>query len=574
MSGVEVLERLGWVVIHASWIGALGAAVLHVALMVLGRASANVRHGVACAALGAVVLAVVVVGFAAFMPSVGAGEAGDQPGSASSMVTPFFSPSAGAAIESGDVAGAGRTGVFAGVLVVVGWALGVAAPWLAVVSLVVTGFALARLGVALVRVSRLSATLRALPDLAARSGVWAERVGRLRGVRVVESTVVAVPMVLSLVRPIVVVPTGLRGSMPSEQLDLIVLHELEHVRRGDPWIALVQVVVEALFAVHPGVRWISHQVRIEREVRCDAGVVRVTGDHRAYGRALLHLADFASSVRPTVLLAATGGDLVIRIRRLSGRRAAIMPHRFALSLAGLVAACGVGVAFAQMLPAVPGERIEIHPYHVTPMERRGFLSDEHGQYRVVSMNGLRSQFADGYEVSLEARYYLETRKARFVLAHSNLEQWLSTHGVIDARLTVLLGESVISVTDLTDILGSSVIPSTIVETPLRDSRFAEDLSDDRGRTTRVCARFELTYEAEGYLDKVLQACDQPLIVRGADALPLPRSDLTTERDASFMQFLVVHDQDFSARTIESPRSGVIQLFEVHGRTTLADATAR
>jgi len=55
----------------------------------------------------------------------------------------------------------------------------------------------------------------------------------------------------------------------------------------------------------------------------------------------------------------------------------------------------------------------------------------------------------------------------------------------------------------------------------------------------------------------------------ADALPLPlaSASLPTERDASFMRFIDVPDREFSAWTIEAPRYGLMEMFEVRGRTT-------
>jgi beta-lactamase regulating signal transducer with metallopeptidase domain len=576
VSTLAFLERLGWVVLHAASIGALAAAAVHLALTVLGRAAAHTRHAVACVALGAVVVAVAAVAVAAFVPNLGARISSALPEPPAPV-----SASLEGAIAEGVVAGeradtprAGLPPARLGALADVRGLLDGVAPWVAALWLVVTGLAVARLLIAVGQLARLRASLRMPPEFArADVGALAQRVGLTRGVEVVESATVTVPMVLGLVRPIVVLPAELRRVMEPQQLDAIVLHELEHVRRRDPWVAHAQVVVEALFALHPGVRWISHQVRLEREASCDAGVVRLTGDQRSYARALLDLADFASSGRRTTLLAATGGDLLIRIRRLSGHRGAVTPRAVAVSFAGLAAACVLGVAVASMPPRAPVAPDASHPYleNRRDLIRDRLLRDEHGDYMVVSGRGTRGA-SDDVEVRLEARFYPDTRQARFVVWHTDLEQNLRTRGVSGARLTLLRGETVIFETNLSDVVTRSVIPSTIVATQPLDSRFLDDLSDDPGRTTRICARFELEYALENYYDLVLQACDQPLIVPRADALPSPLSDLPTERDASFMRFVEVPDREYSVRTIEAPEPGLIQVFEVHGRSSLASPT--
>src|SRR5260221_1217293 len=57
MNAIEALlsrpevERLGWVLLHFIWQGAIGAALLALALFALRRASANARYLMACATL-------------------------------------------------------------------------------------------------------------------------------------------------------------------------------------------------------------------------------------------------------------------------------------------------------------------------------------------------------------------------------------------------------------------------------------------------------------------------------------------------------------------------------------------
>jgi TonB family protein len=63
--------------------------------------------------------------------------------------------------------------------------------------------------------------------------------------------------------------------------------------------------------------WVSAQIRIEREHCCDDLAVEVCGDRIAYARALTSLEEWRGQGRE-LALAATGGSLVGRIRRLLG----------------------------------------------------------------------------------------------------------------------------------------------------------------------------------------------------------------------------------------------------------------
>ncbi len=80
---------------------------------------------------------------------------------------------------------------------------------------------------------------------------------------------------------------------------------------------LLQTLVETLLFYHPAVWWLSRRIRIERENCCDDLAVSLCGDPYAYARALADLEELrADSSR--LVLAATGGSLLYRVRRLIG----------------------------------------------------------------------------------------------------------------------------------------------------------------------------------------------------------------------------------------------------------------
>ena len=110
-------------------------------------------------------------------------------------------------------------------------------------------------------------------------------------------------------------PTGLSAS----EIELILAYELAHVRRHDYAVNFVQIVIEALLFYHPGMWWISNQIRRERENCCDDVAVSFSGDRSRYVRALARLEEQRSAT-PSVVLAATGSSLLHRVRRLLGQR--------------------------------------------------------------------------------------------------------------------------------------------------------------------------------------------------------------------------------------------------------------
>ncbi len=145
----------------------------------------------------------------------------------------------------------------------------------------------------------------------------AERLQLRRAVTVLQSTLAQVPIVVGYLRPVVLLPVSLMTSLPAEQLEAILAHELAHVRRHDFVVNLLQTLVETFFFYHPAVWWLSHQIRVEREHCCDDLVVASFGNRIEYGRALLAIEELRG--RSTVLaLGVADGSLLARIRRIVG----------------------------------------------------------------------------------------------------------------------------------------------------------------------------------------------------------------------------------------------------------------
>lgn len=173
-------------------------------------------------------------------------------------------------------------------------------------------------------------------DLQARFDRIAERVALSRPVRLAQSARIHSPMVIGFLRPILLMPLGLAGSMDPLGLEALLVHELAHIRRHDYLVNVLQCAVEILLFYHPAVWWISRRIRTERELCCDDAAVAWCRDPLLYAETLTRL----QALRPAPLspaLAAGGGDLMSRIKRLlvPGARPGSSTSRFkAFALAG------------------------------------------------------------------------------------------------------------------------------------------------------------------------------------------------------------------------------------------------
>ena len=84
---------------------------------------------------------------------------------------------------------------------------------------------------------------------------------------------IAVPAVVGVFWPAVLLPVRITTTLTTEQIEAILIHELTHIRRRDHLINILQRVIEAFLFFHPGVWWLSSRLRLERELCCDRAVI-------------------------------------------------------------------------------------------------------------------------------------------------------------------------------------------------------------------------------------------------------------------------------------------------------------
>jgi TonB family protein len=118
------------------------------------------------------------------------------------------------------------------------------------------------------------------------------------------------------IRPVILLPVAVACHFPADQIELILAHELAHLRRWDPLANLFQVVLETLYFQHPVVHWISADVRNEREICCDELALSASGGSRhAFVTALAGLGELREQ-HGSLLLAANGGVLLDRVQHM------------------------------------------------------------------------------------------------------------------------------------------------------------------------------------------------------------------------------------------------------------------
>ena len=360
-----IAERLGWMLVHAVWQGALIALVLAGALHLLRRHAPTVRYAACCAALVLLVVLPVATGLlgAPADPPRSASESQSVASEAPRPAAPSAAgpvhvapkPPAGGEADADDAEVAWTAALSAQLTA---WrdaatrAVRPALPWLVAAwaaGLLVAGGRLLGGAWRLRRVRRRQSS-PAPPPWPERMAQVAERLGLQRAVALRVSDAVDGPTLVGWWRPVVLVPAAVLTGLPPAQVEAILAHELAHVRRHDVLVGWLQAVVEALLFFHPAAWWISAQTRRERELCCDDLVTARGADTLTYAEALTAVAEQALAERPSrspLAMAASDGDLLARIRRLlaPSTDARSVRDRLALGAAALlVLALPVGLA--------------------------------------------------------------------------------------------------------------------------------------------------------------------------------------------------------------------------------------
>ena len=100
---------------------------------------------------------------------------------------------------------------------------------------------------------------------------------------------IAGPLTVGVIRPLILLPITALTSLSPDQLEVVLAHELAHIRRADYFWNILQTMIETLFFFHPAVWWISHRLREQRELCCDDIAVETCHDPAVYATALLRL---------------------------------------------------------------------------------------------------------------------------------------------------------------------------------------------------------------------------------------------------------------------------------------------
>ena len=189
-------------------------------------------------------------------------------------------------------------------------------------------------------------------------------VGATRIPEVRETTELATVALIGFRRPVLLVPVQAR-EWSEEELFGVLCHELEHARRGDWLMLMLERIVRAIFWLNPFVHMLARRAAVTRECAADDAALRSGAGVEAYAGRLVSVArDLKATPKLVVSVAFADGhgvDNRVRAlfdsrdrRRVSGRTflkmglAAIPPVLFLA--AAVIWTCLPGISITSSCP--------------------------------------------------------------------------------------------------------------------------------------------------------------------------------------------------------------------------------
>lgn len=145
------------------------------------------------------------------------------------------------------------------------------------------------------------------------------------------------PGLLGIFFPILTLPAGLEKDLTRAELESVLLHEMIHVRRRDPFWLAVHVTGVCSLWFNPVAWLLGRWIRLETEKSCDERVLELTGHPDTYAQGILKVVHLALGLPPPSLVGAITPPVVSRVQNIL-RHGSHPDHRW---LRAAALSCGV-----------------------------------------------------------------------------------------------------------------------------------------------------------------------------------------------------------------------------------------
>lgn len=229
---------------------------------------------------------------------------------------------------------------------------------------------------------------------------------------------------------------------------LVLQHEIEHRRAGDPWLVWFGVAATLLTPWNPAVWFMAQRLRLAMEIDCDARTLRALPEAASqYPRLLLLIAHLRRRPRLVPLLVPSSSQLARRLHAMTSSTplrspiARLAVGAFTLAVAN--AACSrqiagnlAGPAVPQVLESVLEERV-VEPVEDTTAS--GMTERKLVRNAVVKARGEQRPVSQPVRQTFEARLDSQSAPSR----RADATQSLPADSVISAPSSIVLEERVL-----------------------------------------------------------------------------------------------------------------------------------
>ena len=206
------------------------------------------------------------------------------------------------------------------------------------------------------------------------------KLGIRRTVALKTSPEVYIPMSTGILSPVIIVPESVIDNSASDQLEMILTHELAHIKRCDYLTRLLQNMLKVVFFFHPLFHLMKRKLAKEREHICDDWVIDVTNRRSKYAECLVSFLERAVhkpvNIPVSMAMAERRRDIPKRIDMIVDRSRKLATK---ISRKSLTALLLIGLSY---LPVIGGVQI-VHYAAAKPAsdgERIAFVrQDQQGQ---------------------------------------------------------------------------------------------------------------------------------------------------------------------------------------------------
>jgi beta-lactamase regulating signal transducer with metallopeptidase domain len=175
--------------------------------------------------------------------------------------------------------------------------------------------------------------------------------------RILVSSEISIPFTTGVISPKIFLPKKTCKLLTKEQINIVLMHELAHQKRGDLWVNSIQNVMFTLWWFHPVYWLLNRSIQSVREESCDDYIIsHQFSTQEVYCETLLHVARNAvarSMPRQLVSMAHSKNSLTSRINRLMENK---MSYTF--SYKNLLALILLGII---LIPGLNAEQIISNP---------------------------------------------------------------------------------------------------------------------------------------------------------------------------------------------------------------------